>query len=67
MTRWVEWVEPFIDSDPVYSRISTETAIKAQKTSAKTIGFEYKTDRDALDDFVICHWASIREEEEKNG
>jgi hypothetical protein len=63
MAKWIEWVEPFIDSEPVFCRVSPETAILAQKKSAAntTKKFVYSNDQDALDDFIICHWAQTIE------
>jgi hypothetical protein len=61
MTKWIEWIEPFVDSEPVYLRVSPETAILSMKKSTASIGFTYKSDQDALDDFIIGHWAKIIE------
>lgn len=63
VATWIEWVEPFIDSDPVYCRVSPEAAIKAQKRSAKSAkpDFEYPSDAEALDDFMTVHWATAIE------
>lgn len=58
---WIEWVEPFEDNDPVYMRVSRETAIKRQVRLGKTLGKPYLSEKDALDDFIVVNWASIRE------
>ena len=63
--EWVEWVEPFgPNSEPVYCRVSKQTAIAAQRQSASTAksGFIYETDIQALEDFMTVHWASLRKE-----
>lgn len=54
---WIEWVEPFVESDPVYLRVSRETAIKYAKDGAAKHGHTYATDEDALMDFIIVNWA----------
>ena len=61
--RWIEWIEPFGPTDePVYLRISESTAIKTQRVfAAAKPHIEYKTDSDALDDFMVCHWAQFVE------
>ena len=51
---WVEWVELYVDSDPVYMRVSKETAIKAQRKC-----HAYESDDMAFDDFVTVHWATV--------
>lgn len=57
---FVEWVEPFIDSDSVYMRVSVATAIKYQKHAAlKNNNYVYETDKAALEDFVVVHWAKF--------
>lgn len=57
---FVEWVEPFIESEPVYMRVSVAIAIKYQKHKAKSLhGYIYATDDEALEDFVVVHWAKI--------
>jgi len=54
---WVEWVEPYVDSDPVYMRVSKDTAIKAQRRCHL-----YDSDEQAFDDFMVVNWATTREE-----
>jgi hypothetical protein len=57
--QFVEWVEPFCGSEPVYMRVSTATAIAHQKLAAEQArpGFKYENDEQALNDFIACHWA----------
>lgn len=54
---WVEWVEPYVDSDPVYMRVSAQTAVKFMQKAYPGIDPEH-----ALDEFVIVNWATLREE-----
>lgn len=50
---WVEWIEPFgPDNEPVYMRVPETTAIAIMKQQ-----HPYATDADALDDFIVVHWA----------
>lgn len=56
-TQWVEWVEPFIDSEPVFMRVTSSTAIAAMKKAAATKGHTYEDDQRALEDFITVHWA----------
>jgi hypothetical protein len=68
MKRWVEWVEPFSvysGGDPVYMRVEDKTAIKAQKGLLAQKGFYDVPDKQALDEFVVVYWATIREEKEE--
>lgn len=58
---WVEWVEPFsrfTGSDEVYIKIRATTAIKMMKEMHKLTS--YKDDFEALMDFVVVHWASLK-------
>lgn len=61
--RWVTWVEPGVPSGlPVYSFASEVTAIAMQKEVALTVNnYTYKTDQDALADFMAVNWASFTE------
>ena len=66
MSKWIEWIEPFgPDSEPVYCRVTEQTAIATQKYTAATLpgrtSYIYATDAEALDDFVTVHWASVIE------
>jgi hypothetical protein len=58
ITTWVEWVEPFVDGEPVYCKVTKETAIKFMQVAHPNIDPER-----ALDEFVVVNWATIREEE----
>lgn len=63
MTVWIEWVEQFGPNDePVYMKASREAVIAHQKVVGKRMGKPYPDDESALDDFIVVHWASIREE-----
>ncbi len=60
--RWVEWIEPFgPNNEPVYLSVPETTAIACMKDSAKRRGKFYLSDEQALDDFVVVHWAYIKE------
>ena len=62
MEVWIEWVEPFDKkANPVYMRVSKETAIAAQKEIAKKLNKPYSSDEEALEDFMVVHWAKIIE------
>jgi hypothetical protein len=67
MIEWVEWIEPFgPNNEPVYMRVTIEVAIACAKHNARVLtGLEkpYKTDKDALLDFMSVHWADIKVEE----
>jgi hypothetical protein len=57
---WVEWIEPFGPNDePVYLRVSESTAIAmARHVSVGAKGVDvYKSDADALEDFITVRWA----------
>ena len=64
MSRWVEWIEPFgPNSEPVYMAVPEATAIAVMKDIANRHyppSF-YRTDEDALQDFVVVNWAEIKE------
>lgn len=56
--RWVEWVEPFgPNSEPVYLSIPESTAVAKQKSL-----YYYNSDKEALYDFMVVHWATFRKE-----
>jgi len=58
--EWIEWVEPFNDAaQPVYCRVSRETAIHTQRQSGLSVGFTYESDERALADFMTVHWARL--------
>lgn len=53
MTKWIEWVEPFgPNNEPVYLRVTPETAIAHVQETYPDLN-----DKDALDEFIIVHWA----------
>jgi hypothetical protein len=56
----VEWVEPFNqNADPVFCRVSEETAVATQRQAAlsRNPSNVYATDEQALDDFMTVRWA----------
>ena len=59
--KWIEWIEPFGPSnEPVYCRVKEATAIATQRAILKKArGIEYVSDRDALMDFIVVHWAKV--------
>lgn len=64
--RWVEWIEPFgPNNEPVYLRVPESTAIASAKHrwGSHPTRPGYSSDQDALDDFMIVHWATFRKEE----
>lgn len=58
---YVEWLEPYVDSDPVIMRVTVSTAIKQAKRVAQLRGYTYPNDKAALDDFVAVNWASLKD------
>jgi hypothetical protein len=64
MTEWVEWVEPFVETDtgtePVYLRVSVKAAIARAKFVACEMNHEYASNQEALEDFIAVHWATGR-------
>lgn len=64
--KWIEWVEPFgPNSEPVYCRVTPETAIATQKHSASTLAppYVYTSDERALEDFITVRWATVIKED----
>lgn len=57
--EWVEWVEPYYESEPVVMRVRAKAAIFAQKFVAESRGHAYADDQTALDDFMAVNWATI--------
>lgn len=56
--RWLEWVTlAGVGSDPLFERVSEETAIKMQKKAALASGHTYASDQEALYDFIAVNWA----------
>lgn len=58
---YVEWVEPYVDSDVVVMRIEVGTAIKQARKVAALRGYTYPNDKAALDDFIVVNWAYLKE------
>jgi len=54
--RWVTWVEPWMGDIAAYIAIKVEDAITFQRSK-----HAYASDEEALDDFVVCNWATITE------
>ena len=56
----LEWAEPGTDGREIdLIRITTSVAIEQQKQSAFFAGYVYDNDQDALNDFIVVHWATI--------
>lgn len=56
-TSWIEWVEPYgPNNEPVYLRVRIETAIAQRKAFAALKGHVYKSDAEALEDFITVNW-----------
>ena len=52
--EWIEWIEPFgPNNEPVYMRVTPETAIAVMKKAHPEL-----TDEQALDEFIVVNWAS---------
>ena len=65
MTAYVEWVDPF-DREAKYAvifrmTVSDVIAYQHGRDDHREKGYVYESDADALDDFVVTHWASIIE------
>lgn len=67
MTKYVEWNEPWQYGTchtswvNVTSRMTVEDAIRYQRGYCAEKAFYYKSDEDALADFLTIHWAKIIE------
>jgi deoxyribodipyrimidine photolyase len=57
MSRIVEWVEPFMDGHAVTLSVTEEAAVAMQREL-----HEYESAAEALDDFVVVNWATIKTE-----
>ena len=55
--KLLQFYEPHPTGGDARVRISAEKAIDSQKGSASKRGHEYKSDKAALDDFIVCHHA----------
>jgi hypothetical protein len=55
--KWVEWIEPFgPNSEPVYLSCPATTAVAVMMQA-----HPYESDQEALDDFIVVHWATVTE------
>jgi hypothetical protein len=60
-TQLIEWYEPY-DAEGklnLICRMTKEDAIQAQYKARDQVrpGFVYESDQQALDDFMVIHWA----------
>ena len=65
-SRLIEWNEPY-DSECKYNlicRMTVEEVIDYQmnREDLKEKGFKYKNEQQALDDFMVIHWAYFVDE-----
>ena len=52
--KWIEWIEPFgPNNEPVYMRVTEQTAIAVMKKAHPEL-----TDEQALDEFIVVNWAA---------
>jgi hypothetical protein len=56
------FVEPWAGIGHARILISKEDAIKYQRKKAEQKGFEYKDDQQALEDFMVVHYATETDE-----
>ena len=50
-------MEPYgPNNEPVYMRVRIETAIAHTRANAAKKGYEYKSDAEALEDFITVNW-----------
>jgi hypothetical protein len=66
MTKWVEWDEPYGPEDVhMICRVKADEIIKHMKNLQEYKkdhpNYPYKSDQEALDDFVVIHWARTLE------
>jgi hypothetical protein len=64
--RYLEYCEPYEDSNKVI-RVTAEEAIKRAKETANHRGYTYSNDEDALQDFIAVNWASWVDEKNEEG
>jgi hypothetical protein len=61
VTEWIQWVEPFVETDtgtePVIMRVSVPAAVAQARKTAALAGGKYDSDEEALADFMVVHWA----------
>lgn len=69
MTKWVEWVDPLGSGSygTIYCRARAGEIISYMKEEYQEQfqehpNYPYKSDQEALDDFVATHWGSIVED-----
>lgn len=53
----IHYDTPDIDGETIHIVITTEEAIKRQKEAALQYGCCYVNDKEALEDFIVIHWA----------
>ena len=53
----VEWIEPWPPDVTVTLRMSYEDTAKSQHFRAKKDGHFYDNDQQAVEDFMVVHWA----------
>ena len=61
VVKFVCWTDPDKNGDPVFERISVDEAIARAKHVAKSKGYVYESDKMALEDFIVVHWAWIED------
>lgn len=54
----IEYVEPGEHGELIVVRISEEAAIVRSKAAAAQHLYTYKSDQEALDDFIVVNWAT---------
>lgn len=58
MAEYIEWIEPFSDgNEPVICRMRVEDVASVQRRREP----RYVSDEQAIDDFVVTHWATRKE------
>jgi len=66
MTKYIHWDEPGPNGENIHGKITVEEAIKRSKDwYNRQIGDlipPLYTDEEALKDFLVVHWAWIKEE-----
>jgi hypothetical protein len=56
--KYIEWLEPYDkEGTPVICRMKYEDVAKVQRAKDK----RYVSDEQAVDDFIVIHWAQIKE------
>ena len=58
----IQYVEPHPCGGTCLVTLTEEQAIEWQKKAAAHAGYVYKSDEEALDDFMVVHWARKVEE-----